>query len=122
MKGGDDKMETASGMKQVSNEDVLQCIASQAKRIAELEAAAGAAEDWPGAWQPIETAPKDGTRILAYGVLGLETGPSVGCVQWSKKWSGSESHWVVSPNEASEYYPESCELTHWMPLPAPPTA
>ena len=67
-----------------------------------------------GEWQPIETAPKDGTRILAYGVLGFESQPSIGTV----KWDGRK--WICDPNEASEYEPEPCALTHWMPFPPAP--
>jgi hypothetical protein len=70
-------------------------------------------------WQPIETAPKDGTRILAYwpDIYGhsnscqVETwfGPrGVGyeddlCWQSPFEWGG----WGSDP-------------THWMPLPPPP--
>jgi hypothetical protein len=67
-------------------------------------------------WQPIETAPKDGTRILAYGVLGLESHKSIGTV----KWNDTCSLWQCDPSEASEYHPEACDLTHWMPLPEAP--
>ena len=66
-------------------------------------------------WQPIETAPKDGTRILAYGKLGFEPAPGIGTVTWN--WPG---HWECSPSEATEYSAETCELTHWMPFPEPP--
>lgn len=65
-------------------------------------------------WQPIETAPKDGTRFLGYGTIGFETEPLIGTVQWD----GSD--FVGSPNEATEYSQEKCNLTHWMPLPPPP--
>jgi hypothetical protein len=40
----------------------------------------------------------------------------VGCVQWNATYS----RWECSPNEASEYDPEACEVSHWMPLPEPP--
>jgi len=66
-------------------------------------------------WQPIETAPKDGTRILAFGQLGLESVVGIGTVKW--EWP---DEWHCDPSEASEYSPESCKLTHWMPLPEPP--
>jgi len=65
-------------------------------------------------WQPIETAPKDGTRILAYGLCGFLSQPGIATVTWSGKF------WVCDPNEATEYDYEECELTHWMNLPEPP--
>jgi hypothetical protein len=66
-------------------------------------------------WRPIATAPKDGTRILAFGTLGLDSKVGIGTVKWD--WPGE---WHVDPTEASEYSPERCALTHWMPLPEPP--
>jgi len=54
-------------------------------------------------WQPIETAPKD-AEIMTYRKAGLI---SVAC------WIGSS--WYVT---------DGCrllEVTHWMPLPLPPT-
>lgn len=67
-------------------------------------------------WQPIETAPKD-RRILGYGVLGFDSVPSIGTVVWNGTYLG----WNLDPSEATEYSPEHCELTYWMPLPEPPT-
>lgn len=66
------------------------------------------------AWQPIETAPKDGTRIL----LGYfpETGGS-GCeVAW---WHSTHTKWCgrVLLNADGHFSP-----THWMPLPPAPGA
>ncbi len=68
-------------------------------------------------WQPIETAPKDGTRILAYGKIALETECGVGTVAWN----ALRALWWADPNEATEYEPWPCELTHWMLIPAPPS-
>lgn len=67
-------------------------------------------------WLPIETAPKDGTRILAYGLIALENEPGIGTVEWCDIYSV----WHGSPNEASEDDPWPCKLTHWMPLPSAP--
>jgi Protein of unknown function (DUF551) len=63
-------------------------------------------------WQPIETAPKDGTAILAL-VDGLHenTGePFIAAVAWYR-----EGFWLVNEEGGDTYQP-----THWMPLPPPP--
>jgi hypothetical protein len=67
-------------------------------------------------WRDIATVPKDGTRILGYGRLSWDA-PGIlkaGAVVWE---SGK---WVIEPNENTEYDSDACDLTHWMPLPAPP--
>jgi hypothetical protein len=54
-------------------------------------------------WQPIETAPKDGTVLLVHGERGVELG---WCVLSRWYWHGR--------NSVTE------QPTHWMPLPEPP--
>lgn len=81
-------------------------------------------------WQSIETAPKDGTEILAvfsndYGYQNKPTvyGPwtvSFICNRWVATWEGrrvieSEGYW------GTEYKEPPLDPTHWMPLPEPPT-
>lgn len=64
-------------------------------------------------WQPIETAPKDGTRIL------LGRGDRVWLDEW---WKGiGISGWasLVAWEQAGGSY--SLPPTHWMPLPDPPS-
>lgn len=63
-------------------------------------------------WQPIETAPTDGTMVLVYAVV-LEP----------KKW-GIKLDPIIC---AAAYHEDAgfcvCEIrdaTHWMPLPEPP--
>ena len=69
-------------------------------------------------WQPIETAPRDGTWILLrggtskYGWYGDNFPPMV-CAQFDC------SSWQFAYYE-SGYYGEYKNPTHWMPLPAPP--
>jgi len=71
-------------------------------------------------WQPIETAPKDGSEILIY------------CgAPWAKiekaKWYAPWANWLtgnfpVDPaRESGTYGIGSFVPTHWMPLPTPPT-
>ena len=66
-------------------------------------------------WQPMETAPKDGTRILAW-CLGAYDGPAATAVSWHSTYKV----WWQDPNEATEYDPDDMAPSHWMPLPEPP--
>jgi len=58
-----------------------------------------------GEWQPIETAPTDGTRILGY--TALRYGSFMGVI-----WRGLP-HWQSAERGV-------VDPTHWMPLPKPP--
>lgn len=71
-------------------------------------------------WQPIATAPKDGRRILGFGRLSWDDPGmlSIGTVRWDATYN----RWEIDPNENTEYDADTCDLTHWMPLPAPPSA
>ena len=73
-------------------------------------------------WQPIETAPKDGTRVLLFfPVFGTAPRQEFGC------WDQQPYHKKPNP-----YWSGDCERTygglwyrsnpptHWMPPPAPP--
>jgi hypothetical protein len=88
-------------------------------------------------WQPIETAPKDGTRILTFGkghgnrVVSYHcdepSSPMYAVAYWG--WHDDERDVQVSPGL---YRKEPCRVlegwrtewsyypTHWMPLPEPP--
>lgn len=57
-----------------------------------------------GDWQPIETAPKDGTWIL--GVRNADERPCYAVVNWEGIWTDGEYTYSL--------------LTHWIPLPPPP--
>ena len=66
-------------------------------------------------WQPIETAPLDGTRVLLAmnPRLNYETvqiGYAVGTALWGLCWRFDGEYTVEAPAGA----------THWMPLPGPP--
>ncbi len=65
-------------------------------------------------WQPIETAPRDGTHVIvAYDeIVGEarfddEGGPHAG-------WYWTDQHWTDAVG-GEAFYP-----THWQPLPEPP--
>jgi hypothetical protein len=61
-------------------------------------------------WQSIETAPRDGTRILMFagnGILGTSNLSYTG--EWSEKWQCFKSDLM-----------NDCHPTHWMPLPPAP--
>jgi hypothetical protein len=64
-------------------------------------------------WQPIETAPRDGARIL------LVRGDYIWLDDWWKG-DGANSNWssLVAWKQATGKTPDP--PTHWMPLPAPP--
>lgn len=67
-------------------------------------------------WQPIETAPKDGTYVLLLGDSGYTTTPyrvAVGC--WIE---GYRDFWINHSNDA--FTDDGEPPTHWMPLPDPP--
>ena len=59
-------------------------------------------EDQTMTWQPIETAPKDGTVIIVYAPDFFQTAAWVG-----NGWTNAANSWLG-------------DVTHWMPLPEPP--
>lgn len=72
----------------------------------------------PEGWQPISTAPKDGTPILAYqpgGTYGngVQYPESVGIAYWREADSLNPAMWSGPYNPRD--YP-----THWMRMPLPP--
>lgn len=68
-------------------------------------------------WQPIETAPKDGTYILAI-VAGNH--PSTGLPYVPDVVLFRDGFWLVSDGYQDEYDDENWKPTHWMPIPPPP--
>ena len=72
-------------------------------------------------WQPIETAPKDGTSILVYfGTIGVRQ------VAWTEPSYADWEIWCVDDNKHGPYalrgYSDEGPRapTHWMPLPPLP--
>ena len=86
-------------------------------------------------WQPIESAPKDGTRILV-----VWPGDTIGVAWWKtnprldREMDAKEAEAVAAFGWQASYFSDSDEMddydtsipsaqpTHWMPLPAPPLA
>lgn len=62
------------------------------------------------AWLPIESAPKDGTKVMLY------VGDFLECITASWFWDTSENIWK---NTIGQWMVET-HITHWMPLPQPP--
>lgn len=67
-------------------------------------------------WQPIETAPKDGTPALLFSPYDEDMNCKGGLIWVSGGWGRA----VINPyswrGESNKEPP-----THWMPLPEPPT-
>ena len=69
-------------------------------------------------WQPIETAPKDGTVVLGYGITdGEVSGPSSEKTIEPMHHLGPSGEWGIT---GGDYYIVWIRPTHWMPLPEPP--
>ena len=75
-------------------------------------------------WQPIETAPKDGTNILAWNYNpNYLVNPYIA-------WFGVDlneaddrkKEWLTGDGDdfSTGHYFTPCQPTHWMPLPEPP--
>lgn len=87
----------------------------------------GIREDRAPDWQPIETAPRDGTEVLGLyyrpsdGLFGEQTyGPWTMAFDrgaWRPSWDGG---WVVEymSDFGTEYKELDMEPTHWMPWPS----
>lgn len=73
------------------------------------------------AWQPIETAPKDGTRILLFDGMGIAIAswwvPDPTDFDDDDDFDEPLPGWCVESAECVEFWHEP---THWMPLPEPP--
>lgn len=70
-------------------------------------------------WQPIETAPKDRTRILVLAAKSYSKSTSHMAMRMEVDfWHNTKSDGYNGYGHFNgEFYP----ATHWMPLPAPPT-
>jgi len=74
-------------------------------------------------WQPIETAPKDGTDVLLFGMCewcdyGSRKDKPRTIVGYYREDDGlCGSNWFSSTHNP---YEDTVHATHWMPLPEPP--
>lgn len=66
-------------------------------------------------WQPIESAPKDGTSIILYVAWRI-----VGEARW--QGDGHDEGWWWAGTDPGDYNADkiSSQPTHWMALPEPP--
>ena len=62
-------------------------------------------------WQPIETAPKDGTQILAYCI---EPDKRCTCIRWDR------GAWIMGKSMRGNDLICASKITHWLPLPTLP--
>jgi hypothetical protein len=81
------------------------------KALAAVQCDGRGAPSGQSGWQPIETAPKDGTAIL-----GFWAGDVINERNYALTLYRTGSWW-----DADRGREEYGEPTHWMPLPAPPT-
>lgn len=71
-------------------------------------------------WQPIETAPRDGTPILVYSPGHDQSDPTNIIVAKFEDYEG-ETWWAFCENVLADIAGQvDPEPTHWMPLPEPP--
>lgn len=67
-------------------------------------------------WQPIETAPKDGTRFLAYQApFGISIVHRHDAGGEARNPRHHYECWALD-----DRYGHPCKPTHWQPLPEPP--
>lgn len=77
-------------------------------------------------WQPIETAPRDGTTVLVY-VPGESLFPTAARYDTPERFEADygdrdymEEGWRWSLGYPCDFHEEVLQPTHWMPLPPPP--
>ena len=66
-----------------------------------------------GEWQPIETAPRDGSDVLLF----RDRHPPVVAGWFDNR---EEAGWATYDNPEEWLHEGRNPFTHWMPLPAPP--
>ena len=79
-------------------------------------------------WQPIETAPRDGTKFIGFGKPAYRMPDGAYQTYWSSFGEGSIARLDFKAGNGPEggfWYEETNRIntwrpTHWMPLPPPP--
>lgn len=73
-------------------------------------------------WQPIETAPRDGTEILGWNHNSSYLVRPYICWFGKDDYVRGEPRWLKGDGDSwsTGYYYTPCEPTHWMPLPDAP--
>jgi hypothetical protein len=71
-------------------------------------------------WQPIDTAPKDGTTILVVHQVSREVFPAKFSEYRGPQGKSELAVYLVENGHISHGYAHWSRLTHWMPLPKPP--
>jgi uncharacterized protein DUF551 len=77
------------------------------------------------AWQPIDSAPKDGRFVLLHVPTGLESGTVTVGAYWKEDQRAEngrfkKGHWDGWLGMDADIVSSWCEPTHWSPLPEPP--
>jgi hypothetical protein len=70
-------------------------------------------------WQPIETAPRDGTRVLVWMPKAAE--PFIASWDTQKYHKRPQPYWRSTMNLGVSW-DRMRQPTHWQPLPPPPDA
>ena len=76
-------------------------------------------------WQPIESAPRDGSPFLIWDGRELGVGMILPKSYAGIPFASMRAAWISDRDEDWNIYlggKEVTDATHWMPLPAPPEA
>lgn len=81
----------------------------------------------PDGWQPIETAPKDGSMFLCWVSAERYSSPDGECSSHAHDTSQMDFCWWRNGLDGNGYFDPACgqigdsqDVTHWMPLPPAP--
>ena len=94
-------------------EDLLDKVAGRSYTLDGISDAVAAVHQW----MPIETAPKDGTKILLFEPSETRNGECIFVGLWDER---RNPEWYDSQWKCAEYDAFNHEPTHWMPLPEVP--